>query len=192
MDREVKGRGRNLHMENQDFSDAQSLEGGLRSVAPKSAETPFSDFFCLVPRGMCRGGTQGQLCMPGPTVTAPLPSPGVGGKPVGKNPFFKRTPRPCRAPVHPGRVGGRFILHLMKEEPRPPAPLPRPDPGTQMSLNSPAETKRGGGGGCCGPSRPQVWSFKLGACSEGTPCLRPSTGDCPSYPNPRPASSTVK
>ena len=40
-------------MENQDFSDAWSLEGGLRSVAPKSAETPFSDF-CLVPRG--RGG----------------------------------------------------------------------------------------------------------------------------------------
>lgn len=50
VDREVKGRGRNFHMENQDFSDVQSLEGGLRSVAPKSAETPFSDFFCLVPR----------------------------------------------------------------------------------------------------------------------------------------------
>lgn len=50
MDREVKGRGRNFHTENQDFSDAWSLERGLRSVAPKSAETPFSDF-CLVPRG---------------------------------------------------------------------------------------------------------------------------------------------
>ena len=50
VDKEVKGRGRNFHMENQDFSDAWSLKGGLRSIAPKSAEIPFSDF-CLVPRG---------------------------------------------------------------------------------------------------------------------------------------------
>ena len=63
---------------------------------------------------------------------------------MGKNPFFKRTPHPCWAPVHPGRVGGRFILHLMRRN-------PQPDPGTQMSLNSPAETKWGGVGGMLWP-----------------------------------------
>lgn len=62
----------------------------------------------------------------------------------------------------------------MKEE-------PWPDPGTQMSLNSPAETKWPGRGSQVPPG------LKLGATLKGRPALPLScleTQHCPSHPNP--------
>lgn len=114
---------------------------------------------------MCRVSTLGHLCMPGHTSKAPSPSP----EPLGKIPFFKGTSCLCWGSVSPPLQHRRLVYPSLEVR----GGALQPDPRTWVPLNSLGETK------WCGGAAPQVQRFVLGTCSDGTCCLRPSTGDCP-------------
>lgn len=86
------GEGKNSHGKPGHFRDAVTRRGPEICCPLSQLRLPFSDFFCLVPRGGVEGcvgpALRAQLCLPGPTVTAPSPSPGWG-KPVGRAPALR-------------------------------------------------------------------------------------------------------